>query len=711
MAYLTLPTGREGGAPLEAAQRYRAFISYSHSDETWASWLHRALEAYRVPRRLVGLETVFGPTPASFRPIFRDRGDLAAAADLKGRVGGALERSDFLIVVCSPAAAHSRWVNDEILEFKRLHGEARVLSVVVAGEPQASEWRGHEQLECFPRALRFRLGDDGALSDEPAEPVAADLRPGRDGRRASILKLAAGMLGVGLDEFVRRDAQRRHNRLIGLLAASLVATAAMGALAFVAVSERNEAQAQRAQAEGLIEFMLGDLKDKLEPVGRLDVLDAVGKRAMAYYAAQGQGLDAASLGRRARVMHLMGDLKVRRGDLAGALGLFEEAAKSTGELLAHRPNDPQLIFDHAQSLYWVGALAQKRGQMSDARTEFEAYRNLALRLVQMDPANDAWREESADASFDLGVVKLKTHRADEAAANFSEALAIFQGRAAKAPDDSDRQFELAQGHGWLADVELARGRTEAAIAHRLTERSIYQAMLAKAPSDATANYSLAVNRRKLAAILLTQGKPQAAVQELTAGAAVVERLIALEPASATYREEGADTSVALARAELATGQPAAAAARRALELAEGLAHEDPSRVKWRMQLGQARLLQMQIAEAAAPTPGARMAALAAAGTEAAQLQQLAAAQPNDRDLAAVAADAGLLAGDAAALAGRPDEARLAWSKAAAALDAAQASGPDPLDAESQSLIVTLRTQLAATLIAARRAALSRPGFP
>ena len=120
--------------------------------------------------------------------------------------------------------------------------------------------------------------------------------------------------------------------------------------------------------------MLGDLKDKLEPAGRLDALDAVGKRAMAYYTAQGQrGLDAASLGRRARVMHLMGDLKQRRGDLAGALGLFEEAARSTGELLACRPNDPQRIFDHAQSLYWVGALEQGRGRMAEARANLEAH--------------------------------------------------------------------------------------------------------------------------------------------------------------------------------------------------------------------------------------------------------------------------------------------------------------------------------------------------
>ena len=30
---------------MESAFRYRAFISYSHRDETWARWLHRGLEA------------------------------------------------------------------------------------------------------------------------------------------------------------------------------------------------------------------------------------------------------------------------------------------------------------------------------------------------------------------------------------------------------------------------------------------------------------------------------------------------------------------------------------------------------------------------------------------------------------------------------------------------------------------------------------------
>lgn len=58
------------------------------------------------------------------------------------------------------------------------------------------------------------------------------------------------------------------------MVASGVVVAALTIGAGVALWEANEAKQQRAQAEDLIEFMLGDLRKKLQPVGRLDVLDA-----------------------------------------------------------------------------------------------------------------------------------------------------------------------------------------------------------------------------------------------------------------------------------------------------------------------------------------------------------------------------------------------------------------------------------------------------
>src|SRR3954471_22358899 len=100
--------------------KYRAFISYSHADEEWAKWLHRALETYKVPKRLVGRVTEYGPVPERIAPVFRDRDELATATSLGEILTRALEQSPCQLVICSRKAARSRWVNEEIKTFKRL---------------------------------------------------------------------------------------------------------------------------------------------------------------------------------------------------------------------------------------------------------------------------------------------------------------------------------------------------------------------------------------------------------------------------------------------------------------------------------------------------------------------------------------------------------------------------------------------------------------
>lgn len=141
--------------------RYWAFISYSHRDKAAGEWIHRALEAYRIPKLLRRESGSFGDLPARLFPVFRDREELAASPDLGDRIEAALRESRYLVVLCSPDAAASPWVNKEIIFFKSLGRERQVFSLIVAGEPYASEQPGREKEECFPEALRFRLGPDG----------------------------------------------------------------------------------------------------------------------------------------------------------------------------------------------------------------------------------------------------------------------------------------------------------------------------------------------------------------------------------------------------------------------------------------------------------------------------------------------------------------------------------------------------------------------
>ena len=234
---------------MSTTHKYRAFISYSHGDEKWARWLHRGLEMYRLPKGVVGRETSFGIVPHRFNPVFRDREELATATNLGATLVAALEQSACQIVICSPKAAKSRWVNEEILTFKRLGREDRIFALIVDGEPGTSLIPGMEEMECFPRALIYKMGADGELTAERGEPIAADVRPRKDRPHTAMLKLLAGMLGIGLDELLRRDASRRRRRTIALVTASIVGMLITSGLAVTAWLARNEAERQRVIAE------------------------------------------------------------------------------------------------------------------------------------------------------------------------------------------------------------------------------------------------------------------------------------------------------------------------------------------------------------------------------------------------------------------------------------------------------------------------------
>src|SRR3954464_6494526 len=82
--------------------RYYAFLSYSHNDKELADWLHRELEAFRVPHSLAGKLTANGVVPHRLTPVFRDQHDLSAGGELGDEIKAALAASQFLVALCSP---------------------------------------------------------------------------------------------------------------------------------------------------------------------------------------------------------------------------------------------------------------------------------------------------------------------------------------------------------------------------------------------------------------------------------------------------------------------------------------------------------------------------------------------------------------------------------------------------------------------------------
>jgi hypothetical protein len=212
-----------------SGSHYWAFLSYSHRDVAFAERLHSRLETYRVPRPLVGRPTPDGPIPRRIMPVFRDRDELPSAAALSEKIREALERSRFLIVLASPWSAASAWVDKEVRTFKAMGRADRVLTIIIDGDPNASDRPGRETQACFCPALRFQVDADGVPTTVRAEPLAADARTSGDGFDDALLKLIAGLLGVGFDQLKRRELIRRRRRR---LAGAVFGFAAAAALAF-----------------------------------------------------------------------------------------------------------------------------------------------------------------------------------------------------------------------------------------------------------------------------------------------------------------------------------------------------------------------------------------------------------------------------------------------------------------------------------------------
>jgi tetratricopeptide (TPR) repeat protein len=439
--------------------KYRAFLSYSHRDAQWAGWLHKGLESYRPPKSLVGTISARGPVPKRLTPIFRDREELASATDLGTVINAALQQSACQIVVCSPQAAKSRWVNEEIIAFKRLGGEDRIFCLIVGGEPNATDMPGRGEEECFPPALRFRLGPDGLLSDARTEPIAADARHGKDGKHAAKLKLIAGVLGVGYDALRRREAQRRNRRLFALACGAIAGMVVTSGLAGYALIQRAAAQRQTARAEAEAETAKQTTKFMVDLFKISDPSEARGStvtaREMLDKGAARVDVDLAQQPKiQATLMDTLGTVYM-------GLGLYGQARPLLDRAVATRRSeidDPLLLSD---SLSHLGDVMTRQAQFDAAEP---VYRE-AIRVESSRPKDPAAQAQLASSLYGFGVLLARQGRYVDAQKTLREALARQQALyGAVNPDGARTLKDLAQAVADGGDLKAALPLMQSAVA-------------------------------------------------------------------------------------------------------------------------------------------------------------------------------------------------------------------------------------------------------
>lgn len=447
--------------------QYKAFISYSHQDEHWAKWLHKALESYRIPRRLRG-----GEIPERLYPVFRDKDELSSAANLNENVRTALQNSESLIVICSPASAKSLWVNEEIRIFRSQEGGDRVFAMIVDG----SATTGHHGQTCFPPALL----EDGIV--ESHEPLAADPRKWADGKTLAKLKLVAGILGLRLDDLRQRDLKRRR-RWQALGSLTLVAAIVLGVVTTLSIISE---QRERENAENMATFVV-ELGEELKSEVDLDTLGKIGSTATRYL----QDLDPEKLTPETSIkvglaLRQLGHVNMGQGRLPESLTAYQRSLDLFRELAEKHPDRLDILFELAQAEFYVGNYHYEQEDIEQAWAPLERYMKISKYLYSAEPDNRKWLLEVSYGTVALLAMRIESGQAvnQELLDDADEAVDLARKTLQSWSDNSEVISHYSNALAWAADAEFMACNLQTSIDYR---RETLDMALEAAHSDPSSN--------------------------------------------------------------------------------------------------------------------------------------------------------------------------------------------------------------------------------
>ena len=481
--------------------------------------------------------------------------------------------------------------------------------------------------------------------------------------------------------WIRDKPQRRLRRIA---AAALVAVAILGAVKYTldlrreraaAVAAQQEAERRRGQAEDLVQFMLGDLRGRLEPVGRLDALDGVADKALDYFASlDEEELTDADLFRRSKALTQIGEVRVAQGDLAAAERSLLEAHRQAAGLTARQPENGEWLMGLGAIEFWLGNIHWLRGDLAAAERRFQAYLRVADHLVSLDGDDPDWRLEQAYAHSNLGSVQQA--RGDHAGALGHFRLTVDAKRELVRVDAANAgwQKELASSLSWLGEALLGQGELAEARAQYEAGRDILQRLVTAEPDNTQFRYMLAIAHNKVASVAEMLGETAEAERGFEVSLALDRALAELDPANADWAREVAISHQRLGRV-VASRAPAEGIRhlRRSAEMLDAQLAADATNTERRMDVARTRtelgraLLAAGEAAAAEREIRAALAALATADPASAE----------DARRSAAEAEARAVLGDVLAAAGRRGEARAEWEAAAAALAPLARDSRDP----------------------------------
>jgi tetratricopeptide (TPR) repeat protein len=569
---------------------YDAFISYSHAkDKPIASALQSVIQKLGKPwyrRRALR--------------VFRDDTSLSATPGLWPTIEKALGQSRYFILLASPEAAVSKWVNKEVAHWLGHNSIDTLLIGVTDGELAWDETTGdfaaRENMP-LPPALAGRF---------VAEPKWVDLRPYREGVDKGDAKFtelaadfAAAIHGTPKEDLLSQEVrqQRRALTLAWSAAVSLLVLAGVSTWQWrettvsrrVAVTEAARADRNFTAAKSTIDTVIFDIAHGLQDIDgmRVETVRRILERAEVAVGRLASRTDNDPEVRRSQVAMLtlfsdiylklgatelavqyarnaveiardlatnnaqnaesLDDLSVslnkvghglrKRGDLKGALAAYREGLDIARKLSAKNSGNTRLWRDFSVSDNYVGDVLVELGDLEGALAAYREGLELARKLSDVDPSNTLWRRDVYVSLDTIARVLVSTGDFNGALAMYREGIVIAHDLSSKDPDNTLWQRDITLSLERIGDVLVELGDLTGAQVAYNDGLERRRELGAKDPSNTELQRDLILSLIKTGLVLWKRGDFTAALVVCRESLDIAKNISAKDPSNTQWRHD------------------------------------------------------------------------------------------------------------------------------------------------------------------------------
>jgi tetratricopeptide (TPR) repeat protein len=432
-----------------------------------------------------------------------------------------------------------------------------------------------------------------AMAPSPGEryadagELATELRRFLTGQLVSAHRYTAG---ERLGRFVRRHRAAvmiAALAAIGFAAGTTFAVRRIIAARDVADQARQLADARRRAAERLIDTMLSDVKDRLQQIGRVDLLASLGTEIRDYYATLGSipgGMPTDDIDRMAAAIDLLGVAERESGKLDKALATWTDAHATLVRILPGRTGESarferRLI---ARLDFEIGTIHQQRGATEEAIRLYNRAEHELDALLGEQPSDRAALLASAEVRDRLGDLLRNQGKVDQALDAYTEAKAERERASGPGTRPQEEVLALSTSHLKLGLVFQIRGETARALDELRAAHRLRQGLVEAQRDDVALQNKLLEVELPLGDLQRQAGDPTAAIETYRGALPVITALTRRDPDNTTWQRLRGNFEADFGFALMDTGEYRAGLAEleAAIEVQRALTGRDPKSAIW-----------------------------------------------------------------------------------------------------------------------------------